>query len=282
MMKRILKRMNSPRKALFFIGALILICALFCVLGSAILAKIHPTKYIDSSESILEVRVPYIVNGEIDETVVEIPRGTKVQIEEAEDDQSSFRYEGTLITLDNKYLKDSLEECLSIENVYPRRLINLRDKKEGTLSEEVVKKGDKVRVIQVDPEDLDPETGEMEYIPSEEEMEVVEDGASGIIDENIYVPKFLKRSVKYPSGILCRTYISHDARCFSSLSANTVYYRIQLFLSAGRKNYSSAFLSEKLCHGLSHAITCPGNNSHLIFQHIPFHLHFFLLITYLL
>ena len=68
--------MNSPRKALFFIGALILICALFFVLGSAILAKIHPTKYIDSSESILEVRVPYIVNGEIDETVVEIPRGS--------------------------------------------------------------------------------------------------------------------------------------------------------------------------------------------------------------
>ena len=108
MMNRILKRLNSPRKALFFIGAFILICALFFTLGSLIYGKIHPTKYINSAGNVLEVRVPYIVNGEIDETVVEIPRGTKVQIEEVEEDQSSFRYEGTLITLDNSYLKDSV------------------------------------------------------------------------------------------------------------------------------------------------------------------------------
>ena len=32
--------------------------------------------------------------------------------------------------------------------------------------------------------DFNPESGEMEYIPSEEEMEVIEDGSAGIVDEN--------------------------------------------------------------------------------------------------
>lgn len=169
MMNRILKRLNSPRKALFFIGAFILICALFFTLGSLIYGKIHPTKYISSAGNVLEVRVPYIVNGEIDETVVEIPRGTKVQIEEIEEDQSSFRYEGTLITLDNSYLKDSVEECLVIDNVYPRRLVNLREKKDGTLSEEIVKKGEEVRVVQIDPDDLDTQTGEIAWYKVEKD-----------------------------------------------------------------------------------------------------------------
>lgn len=48
--------------------------------------------------------------------------------------------------------------------------------------------------------DFDSEIGEMEYIPSEEEMEVVEDGASGIIDENGGMGSVLQGEETAPEG----------------------------------------------------------------------------------
>ncbi len=65
------------------------------------------------------------------------------------------------ISLDNRYLKNTLEECIQIDTVYPRRLINLREKKDGPLCDEIVKKGESVKVTKVDLDDLDQTTGEI-------------------------------------------------------------------------------------------------------------------------
>ena len=90
---------------------------------------IHPIKYIASSENTLTVSIPYIINGEVDETTLEIPRGTQVHISEKGAETSQIKYKGQLVSIPNENLVDSLENCVQIENVYPRRLINLREKK---------------------------------------------------------------------------------------------------------------------------------------------------------
>lgn len=49
--------------------------------------------------------------------------------------------------------------------------------------------------------DFNPESGEMEYIPSEEEMEVIEDGSAGIVDENGDLGSVLQGQETAPEGI---------------------------------------------------------------------------------
>ena len=85
-----------------------------------------------------------------------------------EPETSQIKYKGQLVSIPNENLVDSLENCVQIENVYPRRLINLREKKGGKLSDEVVTKGEKVKVLKVDPQDLDT-TGNVKWYQVEKD-----------------------------------------------------------------------------------------------------------------
>ena len=122
------RKISRPiRIGLSFIIAVALIIVFVPLLNNVI----HPIKYIASSENTLTVSIPYIINGEVDETTLEIPRGTQVHISEKGAETSQIKYKGQLVSIPNENLVDSLENCVQIENVYPRRLINLREKKGG-------------------------------------------------------------------------------------------------------------------------------------------------------
>ena len=109
--------------------SVIIAVALIIVFVPLLNNVIHPIKYIASSENTLTVSIPYIINGEVDETTLEIPRGTQVHISEKGAETSQIKYKGQLVSIPNENLVDSLENCVQIENVYPRRLINLREKR---------------------------------------------------------------------------------------------------------------------------------------------------------
>lgn len=159
------RKISRPiRIGLSFIIAVALIIVFVPLLNNVI----HPIKYIASSENTLTVSIPYIINGEVDETTLEIPRGTQVHISEKGAETSQIKYKGQLVSIPNENLVDSLENCVQIENVYPRRLINLREKKGGKLSDEVVTKGEKVKVLKVDPQDLDT-TGNVKWYQVEKD-----------------------------------------------------------------------------------------------------------------
>lgn len=160
------RKISRPiRIGLSFIIAVALIIVFVPLLNNVI----HPIKYIASSENTLTVSIPYIINGEVDETTLEIPRGTQVHISEKGAETSQIKYKGQLVSIPNENLVDSLENCVQIENIYPRRLINLREKKGGKLSDEVVTKGEKVKVLKVDPQDLDTTTGNVKWYQVEKE-----------------------------------------------------------------------------------------------------------------
>lgn len=75
------RKISRPiRIGLSFIIAVALIIVFVPLLNNVI----HPIKYIASSENTLTVSIPYIINGEVDETTLEIPRGTQVHISEKE------------------------------------------------------------------------------------------------------------------------------------------------------------------------------------------------------
>lgn len=145
---------------------------ILCILVIAILTlvlypflnrAIHPTKYIASDHNLLSVTIPYIEENEVNEKHMTIPRGTKVQVEESDKEVSKIKYQGELIPIDNKHLVDDLEDCVQVDYIYPRRLVNLRSKKDGVLSNTIVKKGEKVKVLHVDPSDLDVNTGIIDW-----------------------------------------------------------------------------------------------------------------------
>ena len=140
-----------------------LICVLSLILLVFVMLKIsdaiHPMRYIAYEEAMMEVSVPYKQDGEIAEKKFSIPRGTKVSIREKGDKKTLVRYDGEEFYVENKYLVDSLEECVKVDYIYPRRLVNLREKKNGALSNKTVEKGEKVKVVEVSVEDLDTETG---------------------------------------------------------------------------------------------------------------------------
>lgn len=150
-------------------GYLIIISTLVIFIVPLIRNTIHPIKYIASNENTLTINVPYIINGEVDETSIKIPRGTKVHITQKGTETSQIKYEGQLVSVPNENLVDSIEDCVQIENVYPRRLLNLRKEKDGSLSDAIVKKGEKVKVLKVDPDDLDTTTGNVKWYQVEKD-----------------------------------------------------------------------------------------------------------------
>lgn len=168
-----MKKRKLRAGALIRIGGALIAAAFLvsCItaISSGIYNAIHPIRYIYSKENTLQVSVPYIVDGEAAEKKFSIPRGTAVRLSEKKEKESTFQYEGMQISLDNRYLKNTLEECIQIDTVYPRRLINLREKKDGPLCDEIVKKGESVQVTKVDLDDLDQTTGEIRWYQIEKD-----------------------------------------------------------------------------------------------------------------
>lgn len=170
-MKKRKRRLSLPIRISAIVLSILFLTACIFALGSQIYNAIHPVRYIYSQESTLEIHIPYIVDGEAAEKTVEIPRGTKVRLEQKDEEQSTFRYEDMQISLENKYLKNTLEECLDIDTVYPRRLLNLRKEKDGPLTKEVVKKGEKIQVVDINVNDLNTQTGDIQWYQIEKDGE---------------------------------------------------------------------------------------------------------------
>ena len=168
-----MKKRKIRTSALIRIGGALIATAFLVSCLTAIISgiynAIHPVRYIYSKENTLQVSVPYIVDGEAAEKNISIPRGTAVRLSEKKENESSFQYEGMQITLDNSYLKNTLEECIQIDTIYPRRLLNLREKKDGPLCDKVVKKGEEVHVSKIDIDDLDTTTGEIRWYQIEKD-----------------------------------------------------------------------------------------------------------------
>ena len=103
------RKISRPiRIGLSFIIAVALIIVFVPLLNNVI----HPIKYIASSENTLTVSIPYIINGEVDETTLEIPRGTQVHISEKGAETSQIKYKGQLVSIPNENLVDSLEKLV--------------------------------------------------------------------------------------------------------------------------------------------------------------------------
>ncbi|MGM9946846.1 putative glycoside hydrolase [Floccifex sp.] len=137
-------------------GCILVLLTLGCMKLSEFL---HPTKYIASSENVMEIKIPYKKDGEIVEDVLKLTRGSEVEIRESKASVSLVRYENVEFEIDNQYLCDSLDECVQTDYVYPRRLINLFENKNGKLSDVTVEKGEEIEVVSVSGKDLNLDTG---------------------------------------------------------------------------------------------------------------------------
>ncbi|MGN1276131.1 MAG: putative glycoside hydrolase [Floccifex sp.] len=137
-------------------GCILVLLTLGCMKLSEFL---HPTKYIASSENVMEIKIPYKKDGEIVEDVLNLTRGSEVEIRESKTSVSLVRYENVEFEIDNQYLCDSLDECVQTDYVYPRRLINLFEDKNGKLSDVTVEKGEEIEVVSVSGKDLNLNTG---------------------------------------------------------------------------------------------------------------------------
>lgn len=161
---------------------------------------VHPSRYINSSTDSITVTIPYLVGNEADEKKITLTRGTKVQVREQGEYQSVVRYEGDEFTLNNKYLAKSLDDCVEVSYVYPRRLLNLQTDKAGKLSDTIVKKGEKVKVVSVDTDDLDTSTGTIRW------YEVEKNGKKYWLS-GLYAETNKKAAVKdYSNDVIYSTY----------------------------------------------------------------------------
>ncbi len=153
------KRKRYHRKRLIFIVVVValLICTPF------IRNVIHPKMYIASDTDQLSIKVHTMQGDEAYEQTIKIARGSRVEVREKGEDYSRVEYEGYQFTISNDYLVDHLEDCIQIDYVYPRRLLNLYKAKNGELSDVVVKKSEKLEVVSCDVEDLDTSTGSIRW-----------------------------------------------------------------------------------------------------------------------
>ena len=136
-----------------------LVFLLLLGIAPSISKRIHPTRYIRYDEPILNVTIPFLQGEEADEKTISIPRGSQVQIRDESKGESKVRYEDEEFWIDNQYLAKSLDECVQTDSVYVRRLVNLRNEKEGKLLDTIAEKGEKLEVVSVNAEDLDVSTG---------------------------------------------------------------------------------------------------------------------------
>ena len=147
-MRRDIRNLLIGAVILVFLGAIPLISH-----------RIHPNRYITCDEPILNVTIPFLQGNEADEKVLSIPRGTKVQVRDTQANESKIRYEEDEFWISNSNLAKSLDECVQTDEIYVRRLVNLRNEKEGKLLDTIAKKGEKLEVVSVDADDLDVSTG---------------------------------------------------------------------------------------------------------------------------
>lgn len=167
-MKRLTLTKQQQRYVLLgFIGVSCLIAIAGILMG--IYAYLHPVRYIRSESNMLEVKKSFLANGEVDEDVFQIPRGAQVVIDRRGETDSQITYDGHRLTIPNENLVPSRKDCVEIESVYPRKLVNLRTSRQGKLSDVVAAKGEKLKVVSVLPSDLDPATGEISWFEVEKD-----------------------------------------------------------------------------------------------------------------
>lgn len=151
-----------------FVGIVVFLLVLALV-GPFITKLVHPTKYIQCDATTLTIDVLYYQGNEAATRQISLPRGASVTIKEANESSSIVRYQDETFTIDNTYLANSLSECVDFEYVYPRRLINMRDKKDGQIVKTIAKKAERLRVVSVNENDLDTTTGEIRWFQVEKD-----------------------------------------------------------------------------------------------------------------
>lgn len=196
--------METQRKQIIrlLLAALLLnyVCLCLILLIPTVQNFIHPPRYIKSEDASLEITIPFEVDGEADEKVLNLTRGTEVRLRKTGELQSEVEYDGQTFNIDNSLLAESLEDAVDADYVYPRRLLNLREEKGGKLSDTVVAKGEAVKVVSADPEDLNEETGVLDW------YEVEKDGKNYWISGQ-YVEGTKDASLKeYGSSVTYSTY----------------------------------------------------------------------------
>lgn len=122
--------------------AILLVYASFTYFIPFLNSVIHPVRYIKTDDVSMNVSVLSMDHNEASISQLTLPRGTMVSLQEANDTTSKVEYNDTVFTIGNEHLASSLEECISSEYVYPRRMLNLFDEKDGKLTETVADKGD--------------------------------------------------------------------------------------------------------------------------------------------
>lgn len=142
---------------------ILLIYASFTYFIPFLNSVVHPSRYIKTNDSVLNVSLLSFDHGEAASKTISLPRGTKVQLQESSDTTSKVEYDGAIFAVDNANLATSLTECVDTEYVYPRRMINLFDQKDGELTDAVADKGEQLEVVSVSPDDLDVSTGVVKW-----------------------------------------------------------------------------------------------------------------------
>ncbi len=129
------------------------------LLISGFVHSINPVRYLKSPDRTMTISIPYEVGGEAAEKDLELTRGTEIRVKRQGDKESEVEYDGHVFQLDNEYLAKSLQEVVDTDQVYARRLISLRDARDGKLSDAVAEKGEALEVVSASVDDFDPETG---------------------------------------------------------------------------------------------------------------------------
>ncbi len=143
----------------------------FILLAAGILAtQVYPTVYIAPAGSTLEVQVPTLENGEIREDTYTLVRGTGVRLKKRGPRMSQVEYEGKTLEVPTASLADDYADCVKVPSVFVRTRTELRETKDGTLSQVAAEKGEELEVVSASVQDLDPETGMVNW------YEVVRDG----------------------------------------------------------------------------------------------------------
>lgn len=143
--------------------ALIIIVAAMIVCVPIIDTYVHPVRYIKTQSDSLNVTISYYEGEEAAQSTISIPRGAEVELREQDDKTSQILYDGQVYTVNNENLTDNLEEAIKTNYVYPRRLFNLQKNKHGKLSNTIVKKGEKLKVVSINMDDYNQKTGKIRW-----------------------------------------------------------------------------------------------------------------------
>ena len=92
-----------------------------------------------------------------------------------------------------------------------------------------------------------------------------------VVDDNVQVTIGIKCSLNDLLHILQVFIICDNTGHIITLVADTLNCIVQLFLSSCGHDDFCAFFCKKLRHGISHSITCSGNNGYFPIQHLCLH-----------